>query len=403
MKYIKFSKRPCLWLVCLSIALSTSGCATYPAWMAASGPSREQVIALPSSEQLEGIKIVEVDNSVVRDLAAKKKPKVLTDVFSSSGFHSYRLGLGDVIEISLWEAPPAVLFGGVRLDIKTGMSSSQVVILPEQMVMDDGCVKVPFAGYIPVAGLSIAEVENEIAKRLSSKANQPQIMVRILKNNSSNVAVVGEVNSSRMMPLTPKGERLLDALASAGGVKQSVKGVSVQLSRGEQTAAVPLEIIIRDPKQNIKLLPGDVVTALFLPQSFTVLGATTKNDEIQFEAQGITLSQALARAGGLMDNRSDARGVFIFRFEESKHVPDRIANKTVGNDIAVQPELVPVIYVVDLRDATSLFVTQNFQIQNRDLVYVANAPSAEFEKFLRLVVTAALPAISVERTLFKDF
>ena len=45
------------------------------------------------------------------------------------------------------------------------------------------------------------------------------------------------------------------------------------------------------------------------------LGSTGRNEEINFEAQGITLAQALARAGGLNDARSDARGVFIFRFE----------------------------------------------------------------------------------------
>jgi polysaccharide export outer membrane protein len=57
-----------------------------------------------------------------------------------------------------------------------------------------------------------------------------------------------------------------------------------------------------------------VITVISQPLTFTALGATGKNDEIPFEAQGISLAQALARAGGLLDTRADAQGVFIFRF-----------------------------------------------------------------------------------------
>ena len=60
-----------------------------------------------------------------------------------------------------------------------------------------------------------------------------------------------------------------------------------------------------------RLQPGDVVTALFQPYSFTALGATGRVDEINFETQGITLAQALARANGLIDQRSNAKGVFV--------------------------------------------------------------------------------------------
>ena len=117
------------------------------------------------------------------------------------------------------------------------------------------------------------------------------------------------------MPLTAKGERLLDALAAAGGVRQPVNKMTLQVSRSGQVQAMALDAIIRDPKQNIVLQPGDVITSFFQPLSFTVLGATGKNEEINFEAQGISIAQALARAGGLQDVRADARGVFLFRFE----------------------------------------------------------------------------------------
>jgi protein involved in polysaccharide export with SLBB domain len=150
------------------------------------------------------------------------------------------------------------------------------------------------------------------------KANQPQVLVRVIRNATSNVTVVGEVAASTRMPLTARGERLLDALAAAGGVRQPVGKVTLQLTRGEQVHALALDTIIRDPKQNIALQPGDVVTALFQPLSFIVLGATAKNEELNFEAQGITLAQALARVGGVQDRLADARAVFIFRFEDPR-------------------------------------------------------------------------------------
>jgi polysaccharide export outer membrane protein len=261
------------------------------------------------------------------------------------------------------------------------------------MVMRDGMITVPFAGRVSVAGRTTQEIEGDVVERLHGKANQPQVLVRTIKNNTANVTVVGEVNSSTLMPLTPKGERLLDALAAGGGVKQPVNRMAIQLSRENATATMPLDSIIRDPKQNVPLKPGDVITALFQPQSFSVLGATGKNEEISFEAQGISLAQALARSGGLNDSRADARGVFVFRFEDEKLLDAKGAVQTTDNGT------VPVVYQIDLRDPASLFVTQNFPVQNRDVIYVSNSPEAEFNKFLRLVVSVAVPSATINRAL----
>jgi len=123
------------------------------------------------------------------------------------------------------------------------------------------------------------------------------------------------------------------------------------------------------------------------------LGATGKNDEIPFEAQGISLAQALARSGGLNDSRADARGVFVFRFEDAKLVDAK--DKTVR---AINGT-VPVVYEINLRDPAAFFVTQNFPIQNRDVIYVSNSPEVEFKKFLTLVVMVASPAATLNREL----
>ncbi|MGE8454682.1 MAG: polysaccharide biosynthesis/export family protein [Pseudomonadales bacterium] len=343
--------------------------------------------------RVEGIQLIDVNDALARKLAQGKQLGEFDKIFPTSGTNNYLIGPGDIIEVSIWEAPPAMLFGSVVLDTSAGPSASRAVTFPEQMVTPDGMITMPFAGRVPVKGRSTQEIESDIGKRLEGKANQAQVLVRVIKNNTSNVTVVGEVSNSLLLPLTPKGERLLDALAAGGGVKQPVNRMAIQLSRANVTATMPLDAVIRDPKQNIPLKPGDVVTALFQPQSFSVLGATGKNEEIPFEAQGISLAQALARSGGLNDARADARGVFVFRFEDPKLVEGE-ATATKAADGTV-----PVVYQIDLRDPASFFVTQNFPVQNRDVIYVANSPSAEFEKFLRLVVMPLNPYVTINRAL----
>jgi len=258
-----------------------------------------------------GIGLVSVDDTLARKLFEAKKLGQFADIFPSSSTNNYIIGPGDVIDVTIWEAPPAMLFGAIVLDPSAGPTTTRGVTFPEQMVMSDNTIAIPFAGRVSVKERTTQEIEREIIVRLYGKANQPQVLVRVIKNNTSNVTIVGEVNNSTLMALTPKGERLLDALAISGGVKQSINRMAVQLSRANITATMALDSVIRDPRQNILLKPGDVITALYQPQSFSVLGAMGKNEEVLFETQGISLAQALARSGGLADNRADARGVFI--------------------------------------------------------------------------------------------
>lgn len=348
------------------------------------GPSRSQVKSADNSKNVQGIQVLEINNEVARRLMDSQKTKLFSETFPEEvQTHSQMLNPGDRVEVILWEAPPAVLFAGL----------SSVSHLPEQMVNSDGEITIPFAGRLKVQGLTLKEVENEISRRLRGKANQPQVLVRVTGNNTSNVIVVGDVNTSTRVPLTPKGERLLDALAGAGGVRQSVNKTTLQLSREGRVHSLPLETIIKDPRQNIFLKAGDVITSLYQSLSFTVLGATGRNEEINFEAQGISLSQALARAGGLNDNRADATGVFVFRFEDP-------ASLDIGSKEVIRtPEgLVPVVYQLNLKDPASFFVAQNFPVQHKDVLYVANATGAQLQKFLNMLQATMFSTRSLIQT-----
>jgi len=381
------------YLVAVLMLILLNGCASYPGWLSSSGPSREQVQDKRDAQGINGIQLVDVNDAVARKLLASRKQNLFSESFATTPQPGYVIGAGDVIEVSLWEAPPAMLFGSAAADSRMGPATARVTTFSEQMVSSDGTINIPFVGHVPVAGHNPQWIEEEIAKRLKGKANQPQVLVRVIRNATATVTVIGEVTSSARMPLTARGEKLLDALAVSGGVRQPVNKMTLQLTRGSQVQALPLVTIIRDPKQNIVLQPGDVITALYQPLSFTVLGATGKNDEVNFEAQGISLAQALARAGGLNDVRADARSVFIFRFEDA-------AALDWSSPPATTPEgKVPVIYQVDLKDPSTFFVAQSFPVQNRDVLYVSNAPAAELQKFLNILMSVVYPVTVIKTAL----
>ncbi len=331
------------------------------------------------------IPVIDVNDEVARKLLTARAHHSFAEALSPSPASTeLLLGPGDVVAVSVWEAAPAVLFAASSsAEPASAGVTTRSTSFPDQMVAADGTISIPFAGLIKAAGKSPHEIEAEIAARLHGKANQPQVLVSVSRNVTSTVTVVGEVTQSLRMPLSAKGERVLDALAAAGGVRQPLGKISIQLSRGDKVLTMPLDEIVQDPKQNVTLERGDVLAALYQPLSFTALGATGKNDEINFETQGISLAQALGRVNGLQDARSDARGVFIFRFEDPSLVqggPQPLPTTPEGT--------VPVVYRLDLKDPRNFLVAQDFPMHNKDVVYVANASSAELQKFLTILSTA---------------
>ena len=367
----------------LLAAVSLAACSVLPT----SGPSSREIKAGAAV----GIRVIDVDDTVTRQLQERRSQLLFSDVFPGAPASDQIVQPGDVLDISVWEAPPTVLFssgsGSASLTQRDSVSgsgtTSNVTTLPQQMVDAGGTIYVPFAGPIAVAGKTLPQIEAEITRQLARKANRPQVLARLAANNTAYVTIVGEVANSTRMSLTPRGEHLLDALAAAGGTRQAIGKITLQLTRGSTVHSLPLDTIIRDPRQNIALQPGDVVTALYQPLSFTALGATGKNDEVNFEAKGISLAQALARAGALLESRSNAEGVFIFRLESPA---------AAGTTTAASPaEQTPVIYHIDFKDPRALFLVQNFPMENKDVLYVANAPAAQLQKFLNLLVSTIYP------------
>lgn len=363
--------------LCMAMA-ALAGCQN----VGASGPTTSRLTALATKQaQSSNIQIVTITPGLVQSLQASQAARQFSSLLGDDRAGLSLIGAGDVIDISLWEAPPAVLFGVSGYESRGQASGviGQGASLLQQEVAADGRITVPFIGSLFVAGRSPAEVEREIVHRLAGKAHAPQAIVRLVRNETRNVTIIGDVSASRRMPLTPRGERLLDAIAAAGGVKQPVGKTTIQISRAGQVAAMPLDSIIRDPAQNIPLHPEDVITALFQPYSFIALGAMTAQAEIPFEGGGISLAQALGRVGGLRDERADVRGVFIFRMEEDAQAGSRRA----------------IIYRLDLADPAGLFLARDFMIRDKDVVYVSNAPLADLQKFVNIVSSMTYSIVNI--------
>ena len=381
-------------LVLLSLASCASFSAIGPSSASISKADRVTVAGAP-------IKVIDLTDQTARQVAIAYQLPPLSQTIGDAPPTETVIGPGDTLQVTVWEAPPAVLFGGYTTlgsagsPAMTGTVIQQQSTIPPLTVDENGRIRLPFAGSIPAAGRTPAEVEREITRRLVGMAHLPQVSVGIVQNASSTVAVLGNIKTNGRVPITPRGERLLDIIAAAGGVSNPVTKTAIEVQRDAKVGYVPLSTLLRDPSQNVRVGPHDVVTVLYQDFSFTALGATSTSGEIPFESTGISLAQALARVGGLKDTRANARGAFVFRFEKPSALDPAVA--------AVSPRTpdgrVPVIYRVNLRDPASLFAAQDFPMRDKDVIYVSTAPLSDLQNFVSILSSMAFTAIGLGQAL----
>jgi polysaccharide export outer membrane protein len=372
--------------VVIAVGCLIAGCGMVPT----SGPTARQVINQSSNDGVARFAVVDIDGSVVAALRAAPKPSLSDRFPQRRAPFDPTIGIGDSVVVTLWEAADGGLFSASAAADGRAANGSHSVMLPPQTVGRDGAISVPFAGRVRVAGQLPVEVQHAIEARLTGKAIDPQAIVTVDRSVSNTATVEGEVVKGAILPLSAKGERLLDLIAAAGGAGAPVYEVAVRLSRGGVTVTIPMETLVADPTQNIYAEPGDVLTIVRAPQSFSVFGAAGQNNEIKFSAATLTLVEALAKAGGLQDFRSDPAGVFLFRYE-SPAVIDALG-RTLGE---VAPDgKVPVVYRLDLSDAKAYFAAERFPLEDKDILYVANADLTELQKFLGLINTLTGPAVT---------
>jgi len=368
----------------LAVGLFVAGCGTLPT----SGPTARQVISQQTDDKQSRFMVIDINNRVVDNLLAAPRASLRARFPHRNAPPDPRIGIGDSVVVTIWEAAGGGLFASTASD--QIVPGSRSVILPEQVVGRDGAISVPFGGRIPVAGRVPVEVQHAIEQRLAGKAIDPQVIVTVSKSVTNTVTVTGEAIGGARLPLSLKGDRLLDLIAAAGGSHAPVYETVVRLSRGGVTVSIPMETLVADPRENIYAEPGDVLTVVRAPRSFSVFGATGQNSQIDFPSAKLTLAEALAKAGGLQDARSDPAGVFLFRYE-----PTQILGALDQKPANVTPDgRAPIVYRLNLRDAKAYFDAKRFPVEDKDVLYVANADLDELQKFFSLIGTLTAPAIT---------
>lgn len=368
----------------MAVAIGLAGCSALPS----AGPTTAEV----TSSATEGVDIRyilrDVDERVVSILSSSRHRSFNESFGDRRPPPSQHIGIGDTVQVTIWEAAAGGLFSSPALDRNS--TGARSAMIPEQVVARDGSITVPYAGRVQVAGLTTPEVERRIVERLTGKAIEPQVLVTVPQGLSNSVTVLGEVTKGARVPLSVRGERILDVVAAAGGINAPPHETFVTLQRTGRSVTVPMQRLVQLASENIFVHPRDVITVIRDPQTFSVFGAAGRNAVVPFEAAGITLEQALAKAGGLLDFRSDPQGVFLLRYESVE-----VARQLDPNfALAPRDTRVPVVYRINLRDTRSYFLAQTIQIRNRDMIYIANAPLNELQKVIGLFSTAAQPALT---------
>jgi polysaccharide biosynthesis/export protein len=381
---IRAGRRKTAIAVGLYLALGVGGCSTLPA----AGPTRETLIdegAEPDAPYM----LVEISDSVLAVLSGWPEPSFFGSFGDYGPAVDQRIGVGDGIQVTIWESAAGGLFSSP--ETSPNQTGARSAVIPSQVVASDGMITVPYAGRIKVVGETPQAVQKIIVQRLEGKAIQPQALVNITSNVSDTVTVTGEVTNGAIIPLSAHPYRILDVIAAAGGVKTPVYETFIELSRGRHTVRVPMQTVINNPPENVFARPGDVITAIRYPLTVTAAGATGHNALVPFEATGMSLEEAVAKAGGLLDEHSDPNGVFVLRYE-----PTDLARLYAS----ARPELldspfVPVVYHVNMRDPAALFLAKRFAMRDKDILYVSSAPTEDLRKVLVLFNLAVSPAYSV--------
>jgi polysaccharide export outer membrane protein len=385
----------------VGLALALAACSALPD----SGPSHRDIEANASDSLLGRSRIF--DYALV-DLNRNILPFIL-DPGPGSLFHTFgagrgpapeiRVGIGDTVQVTLFEAQG----GGLFIPGDAGARPGNFVTLPAQIVDRRGYITVPYAGEILALNRSTPAIQQDIVNKLKERAIEPQALVTITSQSSTDVTVVGEVNKPDKIAINQNGDRVLDAIARAGGIKEQGYENYVTLQRNGLKGTVYFLNLVKDPKENIFVKPGDAIYVSFYQRAFTAFGSvgatgnglSAASAQFKFAQENLTLNDAVGKAGGLLDGRSDPGQVFVYRLE------NRFALEKMGADISRFPhdkDSIPTIYRVNFRDPSGFFASQKFPMRDGDVIYIDNADVVEVTKFLSLITTVTGPTTSAVAT-----
>lgn len=353
-------------------AVSLSACATLPS----SGPTGhelQQSIAAPEAS----IHLIELADISSLPPVPLRVPLSLTNLAPPP---TDMIGVGDVLDISVYESG-VTLFGGAAKTSSEAASfdsSAKVERLVGNRVDDAGEIQVPYAGRLHVAGNTVAEVEHQIRNALRGYSQNPQVLITVREMITNSVIIGGEVTKPGRLVLPTNRETVLDAIALVGGYRGDPKDLAVRLQRHDVTDEFRLTDAISGEQQSLRVYPGDRITVVRAPRTFSVMGAPGKVELFNFGTPNITLAEAVAQAGGSNPNFGDPRAIFVFRYVVDK---DGIAR--------------PTVYHMDMMKAGSYLLSQRFAMLDKDVMYVGNARANQPSKLIQIISQLFAPLVTV--------
>lgn len=340
------------------------------------GPNKAEIFSGSVLEQGDAF-ILTVDDRVNAIASVTPALGFAANFRNAATLGSDMISPGDVLGLTIWENVDDGLL------VPTGQNAT---VLEEVQVDGSGFIFVPYAGRIRAAGNTPEAVRRIISEKLSDQTPDPQVQVRRLAGDGATVAIAGSVNAQGVYSIERPTRTLAAMLASAGGVSIRPEIAQVTVVRGNHSGSIWFEDLYDHPGHDIALRSGDRIFVEEDNRTFTALGATGTQTEVQFESQAISAIEAIAQVGGLSTTLADPTGVFVFRNE-----PQEIANQLTGRNDLVGTQRV--VYVLDLTRPNGVFMARDFAIRDEDTVYVTEAPFSQFNKTIA-ALTGSLSAVT---------
>lgn len=184
-------------------------------------------------------------------------------------------------------------------------------------ISDNGYINLPLIGQVLAAGLTVEQLEVELASRLKAYFKKPAVSVSVTEFRSQPVSVIGAVNNPGVIQLQGN-KTLVEILSMTGGLRGDA-GHRVKITRKRQWGLIPLpgatvdptgrfslaEVSLkavmeaRNPEQNILIRPEDIISVPRADIVYVIGDVTKSGGFVLNDQETLSVLQALALAGGL--------------------------------------------------------------------------------------------------------